>query len=402
MAITTGQVNQLYQELLGRSGQEQYLSDWANSGMTLDQIRTAIYNSPEGLQYAASNESNLLPITNTNALGQETVGSNNPIRGTIEVLFERQFGRMPTASEALSFMGQYDESGDIDAVNAAIQQAAQTNFGATEASAGIQAGAELEAMRPVVQGLYQDLFGRQAQQQGMDYWLSQLRSGEVTQEGLRDALIAGAQGSDATYYAQQQAGQGQTPGGGTTTTPGGGTTTTSGGGTTTTSGGGTTTTSGGGTTTTPGGDETPAWFQGYMDEYNAMQERLDTLTALIEQMQSSGLNTDVETNLNTSTSPVNISQPAATYSPPVAAAVEEKSVYSAVDPRNQSFQNTEEAFNPYKNMVSGVYLTPEIMDAYRYQKFYDQGVVSPVDSGIGSLSYFGIPPSRIQASLSGF
>ena len=378
MAITTGQVNQLYQELLGRSGQEQYLSDWANSGMTLDQIRTAIYNSPEGLQYAASNESNLLPITNTNALGQETVGSNNPIRGTIEVLFERQFGRMPTASEALSFMGQYDESGDIDAVNAAIQQAAQTNFGATEASAGIQAGAELEAMRPVVQGLYQDLFGRQAQQQGMDYWLSQLRSGEVTQEGLRDALIAGAQGSDATYYAQQQAGQGQTPGGGTTTTPGGG------------------------TTTTPGGDETPAWFQGYMDEYNAMQERLDTLTALIEQMQSSGLNTDVETNLNTSTSPVNISQPAATYSPPVAAAVEEKSVYSAVDPRNQSFQNTEEAFNPYKNMVSGVYLTPEIMDAYRYQKFYDQGVVSPVDSGIGSLSYFGIPPSRIQASLSGF
>ena len=139
-----------------------------------------------------------------------------------------------------------------------------------------------------------------------------------------------------------------------------------------------------------------------MDEYNAMQERLDTLTALIEQMQSSGLNTDVETNLNTSTSPVNISQPAATYSPPVAAAVEEKSVYSAVDPRNQSFQNTEEAFNPYKNMVSGVYLTPEIMDAYRYQKFYDQGVVSPVDSGIGSLSYFGIPPSRIQASLSGF
>ena len=54
------------------------------------------------------------------------------------------------------------------------------------------------------------------------------------------------------------------------------------------------------------------------------------------------------------------------------------------------------------SMVSGVYLTPEIMDAYRYQKFYDQGVVSPVDSGIGSLSYFGIPPSRIQASLSGF
>jgi len=215
-------------------------------------------------------------------------------------------------------------------------------------------------------------------------------------------LIAGAQGSDRTYYENQLAGQGQTPGGGTTPPPGGDTTPPPGGGTTPPPGGGTTPPPGGGTTPPPGGDETPAWFQGYLDEYNAMQERLDTLTALIEQMQSSGLNTDLETNLNTSTSPVSVSQPNVTYGSQVPGAVEEKGVYSSVAPINQSYQNTEAAFNPYKNMVSGVYLTPEIMDAYRYQKFYDQGVVSPVDSGIGSLSYFGIPPSRIQASLSGF
>ena len=46
--------------------------------------------------------------------------------------------------------------------------------------------------------------------------------------------------------------------------------------------------------------------------------------------------------------------------------------------------------------------TPEMLDAYRYQQFYNQGMATPIDQGIGSLSYFGIPPSQIQASLSGF
>ena len=46
--------------------------------------------------------------------------------------------------------------------------------------------------------------------------------------------------------------------------------------------------------------------------------------------------------------------------------------------------------------------TPEMLDAYRFQQYYNQGAVTPVDQGIGSLSYFGIPPSQIQATLSGF
>lgn len=46
--------------------------------------------------------------------------------------------------------------------------------------------------------------------------------------------------------------------------------------------------------------------------------------------------------------------------------------------------------------------TPEMLDSYRYQQFYDRGMIPPIDQGIGQLSYFGIPPSQIQASLSGF
>ena len=54
MAVTTEQVNQLYGQLLGRQGQDQYLQGWANSGMTLDEIRAGIANSPEGVAYAQS------------------------------------------------------------------------------------------------------------------------------------------------------------------------------------------------------------------------------------------------------------------------------------------------------------------------------------------------------------
>ena len=143
MAVTTGQVNALYQELLGRSGAEQYLSDWASSGMTIDQIRTAIANTPEGQAYSASQAEGIGtgtgtgtetdttstptdttttdttttdttagasdavittsytdPGTTTNVFGQTTVGSNDLIQGTIEVLFERYFGRPPTSEEA--------------------------------------------------------------------------------------------------------------------------------------------------------------------------------------------------------------------------------------------------------------------------------------------------------------
>ena len=67
-----------------------------------------------------------------------------------------------------------------------------------------------------------------------------------------------------------------------------------------------------------------------------------------------------------------------------------------------------EQTNPYlapvgdPSMPGYVPPTPEILDAYRFQQYYNQGAVTPIDQGIGSLSYFGIPPSQIQASLSGF
>jgi hypothetical protein len=42
-----GQINSLYQEILGRSAESTGLASWANSGMTIDQIRQGIMNSDE-------------------------------------------------------------------------------------------------------------------------------------------------------------------------------------------------------------------------------------------------------------------------------------------------------------------------------------------------------------------
>jgi hypothetical protein len=160
------------------------------------------------------------------------------------------------------------------------------------------------------------------------------------------------------------------------------------------------------TTTTPsgggggggGGDgtTTPEWFQSYMDQYDAMNDRLNELTLLLEQMQSSG---------GTNISGVNVNQPGGTPTNQGATVIDDTGVYSSVGPAYQSSQDVAAAaFNPYRTPVAGANLTPEMIDAYRFQQFYTQApsLVPRIDQGVGSLSYFGIPPSRIQASLSGF
>lgn len=229
---TEEQLRDLYVRYLGRQPGEAGLSYWmARAGtMTYEELVEAIKNSPEGVTYAES---------------QANQNQTGVITDVITTLFTNTFGRAPTQDEIAQYVGMY--TGDIDAIQAAMTQAAQTNNGATEASGGIQAGADLEAYRSVVNGLYNELFGRDALQQGMDYWLAQLRSGAVTPDNLRNALIAAAQGSDLEYYQNNVLNGGTN----TNTNTGGGGATTNGGGTTT-SGNGTTTTSNGGTNTNGG------------------------------------------------------------------------------------------------------------------------------------------------------
>jgi len=65
--VSVADVNALYNELLGRSGAENFLQNWANSGMSLEEIADGIANSPEGIAYAASQSTtpSTTPTTNT-------------------------------------------------------------------------------------------------------------------------------------------------------------------------------------------------------------------------------------------------------------------------------------------------------------------------------------------------
>lgn len=302
-------------------------------------------------------------------------------RERLDQLYNELFGRTSGADEAgAQYWMESGLSGEAlrDALIAGAQGSDVTGFEQAQQAANALATRSPERQAAVTK-IYNELFGRNPGQAGLDYW-----SGiNLTGEALRDQIAASAQEADAASFAERQAmlAAGQTPMGYagnplTTTTPSGG-----GGG-----GGGV---GGGGTTT-------PEWFQSYMDQYNAMNDRLNELTLLLEQMQSSG---------GTNISGVNVNQPGGTPTNQGARVIDDTGVYSSVGPAYQSSQDVAAAaFNPYRMPVTGVNLTPEMMDAYRFQQFYTQApsLVPRVDQGVGSLSYFGIPPSRIQASLSGF
>lgn len=210
--VTTDEVNALYGQLLGRQGQDQYLQGWADSGMSLDQIAQAIADTPEGQAYQASqsqpgdtpldtgttdtNTANTTgytdPGTTTNIMGQTTVGSNNPIQGTIEVLFERQYGRMPTPEETQRYLSQYNQTGDMNTVSEAIIGDATTP----------------SVTSSQVDTLYQELLGRPGAEEYLQGWA---QSGMSLDE-IRSAIAQTPEGQ--AYAASQTSGSGDGGGSG--------------------------------------------------------------------------------------------------------------------------------------------------------------------------------------------
>jgi hypothetical protein len=357
MAVDTETVQGFYQQYLGRRGADENVQNWANSGLSVAEIETGIANSEEAQARAQS---------------QQAGATTGVSRERLDQLYNELFGRTEGAEDAgAEYWMASGLTGEKlrDALIAGAQGTDLTGFQTAEqTAAGTMAGSP-ERQAEVIK-IYNELFGRNPAQAGLDYW----SGSNLTGEALRDQIAASAQGADAASFAGRQAllAAGQTPLG---------------------YAGNALTTGTGGTTET-----VPAYFQDYLNEYNAMQERLDTLTALIEQMQSSG-------GGYTGGTGVSVGQPGGTPTYQDPRVIDDGGVYSSVGPAYQSSQDVAAAaYNPYRTPVAGTSLTPEMLDAYRFQQFYTQApsLVPRIDQGVGSLSYFGIPPSQIQASLSGF
>jgi len=267
-------------------------------------------------------------------------------RERLDALYNELFGRTTGAGdEGAEYWMSRGLTGETlrDALISGAQGSDRTNYQAQQ-----QAMAERGATAQDVNQIYIELFGRPAETAGINYWTNSELTGGLAGENLRDAIAyaasanaaAGLPNQDFASYSarQEQLSRGTTPSGYNVYT--GEEESQGNNGGATTGGGGNVGQPGGGSSTTP------------------------TIT---------------------------IGQPGGAVP---------GGIYGS-----GTVSGTAPAFNPYSANPYSSYgqMTPELIDAYRFQQFYNQGLVTPpVDQGIGSLSYFGIPPSRIQASLSGF
>lgn len=203
-----------------------------------------------------------------------------------------------------------------------------------------------------IRRIYMELFGRGPREEGLQYWLASGLTGEKLRDTIAHAAYMGREGHTGvdfnSYLARQgQLARGDAPAGyrlfdrETGTYIG----------------------EGGGTTNTGGGDTPP----GYIPPIQV-------------------------TGAGPGGNPYSVN-------PSVGGAT--GGVYSSAGAYDPTYGSVG-SYNPYSMPIGQYSPTPEILDAYRFQRFYNTGAVDPLNQGVGSLSYFGIPPELIRASLSGF
>ena len=150
----------MYLDKLGRTGTPENVQNWVNAvnsgDMTFEEAVAGIANSAEGQAYAASQAAGANADADANANANADAASDEDTTGG------------PSGGPATQLItGRFN---------------------------------------PLIQQYYQELFNRQAQQPGLDYFSGRLRSGALTEEGLRDAIISGATGTDRLYYDASQSG----------------------------------------------------------------------------------------------------------------------------------------------------------------------------------------------------
>lgn len=168
------------------------------------QMDTAMYGSLEDFEREQGRTANL--VAELEKVNGEQLSAEEKILKALQKQaseaqrqFDEEMGRI---DEQLAFaQSQLDALNGIDngvmSVAAAI---AALNSSIVSALSAQQAGAA-KANTPanngiVVDSIYKELFGRDADQAGRDYWTGQLGSGAIDYSGAVGAIASGAQGSD--------------------------------------------------------------------------------------------------------------------------------------------------------------------------------------------------------------
>lgn len=287
-------------------------------------------------------------------------------RERLDALYNELFDRETGAEDAgAAYWMKSGLTGEAlrDALIAGAQGADAVRFEAAQEQFAQKSYADRAAD---VNQMYIELFGRPAEKGGLLYWVNSGLSGEKLRDSIAYAGMKNPKQDDYERYLDRQAqlAAGNVPQGYKTYAPEG----------------------------------PPGYFTEFQDQFTAMQEELAALRELLAAQSSSG-GSGTPIGLPGAGQP-GVGQPPVGQ-PPVGGVTEGAYPYTtpAAPP---PMDNPYLAQLPSDPPAGYIPPTPEMLDAYRYQQFYNQGMIPPIDQGIGQLSYFGIPPSQIQASLSGF
>ena len=287
-------------------------------------------------------------------------------RERLDALYNELFDRETGAEDAgAAYWMKSGLTGEAlrDALIAGAQGADAVRFEAAQEQFAQKSYADRAAD---VNQMYIELFGRPAEKGGLLYWVNSGLSGEKLRDSIAYAGMKNPKQDDYERYLDRQAQLAavNVPQGYKTYAPEG----------------------------------PPGYFTEFQDQFTAMQEELAALRELLAAQSSSG-GSGTPIGLPGAGQP-GVGQPPVGQ-PPVGGVTEGAYPYTtpAAPP---PMDNPYLAQLPSDPPAGYIPPTPEMLDAYRYQQFYNQGMIPPIDQGIGQLSYFGIPPSQIQASLSGF
>ena len=174
---TEDEITEFYFNFLGGPPKPDGLSYWANSGLSISQVENLIATSPEGLEYA------------------DTGRVSGPRQEYMDSL---SGGDQNGDGEDGGGSGDQNGGGDGGDTN--------TTTNTTTNNGNPDGGQEMTSYADEIAQYYQELFARDPQPAGAQYFQGQIDAGNINPDNLRETILSSAQGQDRTYYDASQSG----------------------------------------------------------------------------------------------------------------------------------------------------------------------------------------------------
>ncbi len=198
---TAEQIAQSFQDILGREAPQSYIDSVLSSGQSIENIATAMSQSPEALNNAQTGSytppqgsiPSSTPVSDTplnaplsqpmaQGAGQYT---DESVKDLVDYHFNNELGRSPNPEGAKWWADQL-QSGAVTE-----QQMKQSILDIAR-----EAGESPQQDKTAIRGIFETGFGEDISQQEMDFWSKELASGNITMAELPQAIAASGEDFD--------------------------------------------------------------------------------------------------------------------------------------------------------------------------------------------------------------